>query len=63
MFELAKDLVTKKKVEHQERITLLDQIILSKTEKLQLERSELMKEIKALEEQLIEIAKVEKKQP
>lgn len=63
MFELAKEMLTNKKAEDQERIALLDQTILAKTEKLQLERSELMKGIKAIEEQLIEIAKVDKKQP
>lgn len=61
MFELAKELLTEKKMIDQQRIEKVDEVILSKTEKLQLERSQLMQDIKAIDAQLIEIEKAEQK--
>lgn len=61
MFELAKELLTEKKIADQQRIEKVDEVILSKTEKLQIERSKLMEEIKAIDAQLTEIEKAEQK--
>lgn len=61
MFELAKEMLAEKKLADQQRIERIDEVILSKTEKLQLERSQIMQEIKAIDDQLAEFTKLEQK--